>query len=148
MSVLTAVPFPDPVLLPVEPPGPESSSGPAEFQIFRACRFLTEVLASGPLPSTWVMEAGKALGLPERTVRRARSRLNVRVLHSGGFGTGTRRFVALPADPAVASFEQRKKRRSQKQEEDGREAAMQRIGEAMRRFRDVRAREHGAAEMR
>ena len=144
-SVLTAVPFELPPV-PEEPAGPEPSFGPTEVQIYRACRFLKEVLASGPLPSTWVMDAGKALGLPERTLRRARSRLNIRVLHSGGFGKGTRRFMALPTDQAVASFEQRKKGRSQQQKEE-REAALQRMKEAMRRFEPQQTSKQEGAEV-
>lgn len=138
-----------PAAIPAEPAtsaeeGPESPSGPAQLQIYRACKFLQEVLTHGPLPSTWVTEAGKHARLPERTLKRARSKLKIRVLHSGGFGKGTRRFMALPDDPAVPAFMQRKWR-GQGQQDVGREAAVQRIKEAMQRFEAQRAGKQGVA---
>lgn len=135
--MLTTVPF-ESEPAPEAPLGPEPSSGPAELQIYRACKFLNEVLAHGPLPSTWVTEAGKGEGLPERTLKRARSKLKIRVLHSGGFGRGTRRFMALPNDPAVPAFAQRKQR-GQRRKDEGRETALQCIKEAMQHFEAQRA---------
>lgn len=121
---------------PVAPPvelGPEIDSSPNQAQIERAIKFLREVLAEGPLPSALVTRAGKAQGLPERTLTRARSRLHVKWFHSGGYGRGTCRYMSLPQDPVVAL----RKRKTPA----AREEVRQRLAEARQRFEEWLARD-------
>lgn len=126
--VLTTVPFePEPVSLVEEPePSPGPPSGPDELRVYRAIEFLEQVLAHGPLPSTWIMDEGKRQGHAKRTLERARHKKNVQALKSRSFGGSGLWYMALPDDPAVALFKSRKR--------GDRQTAIERLKQSMAQF--------------
>lgn len=62
----------------------EASGNPDEVSALdEACDFLAELLAEGPVAATKVQQEAEALGIAEKTLRRARKKLNLNVTKAG-----------------------------------------------------------------
>jgi hypothetical protein len=49
----------------------------------KACAFLAELLAAGPVAAAQVQDQAEALGIAEKTLRRARKKLDLSVTKTG-----------------------------------------------------------------